>query len=68
MIALKYEENPYNARMSGKSTIITITGLPGSGKSSTAKRVAEILAYKHFSSGDLFPAVSPQTAGFLCPL
>ncbi len=33
--------------------IITITGYPGSGKSSTAKRLAEVLGYKHFSSGDL---------------
>ncbi|MDO8523778.1 MAG: cytidylate kinase family protein [bacterium] len=41
-----------------KPAIITITGLPGSGKSSTAKRVAEILAYKHFSSGDLFRKIA----------
>lgn len=34
--------------------IITITGYPGSGKSSTAKGVASKLGYEHFSSGDLF--------------
>lgn len=38
--------------------IITITGLPGSGKSSTAKKVAEALGYKHFSSGDLFRKIA----------
>ena len=37
-----------------KKRIITITGLPGSGKSSTAKGVAAALGYEHFSSGDLF--------------
>lgn len=42
------------------ASIITITGLPGSGKSSTAKRVAEILAYKHFSSGDLFRKIAHE--------
>ncbi|MBM3257069.1 MAG: hypothetical protein FJY98_01940 [Candidatus Liptonbacteria bacterium] len=37
-----------------KKKIITITGVPGSGKSSTAKGVALVLSYEHFSSGDLF--------------
>ena len=37
-----------------KKHIITIAGLPGSGKSSTAKAVALALGYEHFSSGDLF--------------
>jgi len=37
-----------------KKNIITITGFPGSGKSSTAKGVAQVLGYEHFSSGDLF--------------
>lgn len=46
--------------MPEKSTVITITGLPGSGKSSTAKRVAETLAYKHFSSGDLFRRIAAE--------
>jgi cytidylate kinase len=33
--------------------IITISGKPGSGKSSTADRVAEMLGYSRYSSGDL---------------
>lgn len=37
-----------------KKNIITISGLPGSGKSSTAKGVARALGFEHFSSGDLF--------------
>ncbi|MBI4049885.1 MAG: AAA family ATPase [Candidatus Doudnabacteria bacterium] len=37
-----------------KKNIVTISGFPGSGKSSTAKGVARILGYEHFSSGDLF--------------
>lgn len=37
-----------------KKHIITITGNPGSGKSSTAKNVALSLGYEHFSSGDMF--------------
>ncbi|MBI4086344.1 MAG: AAA family ATPase [Candidatus Liptonbacteria bacterium] len=37
-----------------KKHIITITGFPGSGKSSTAKGVASGLGYEHFSSGDMF--------------
>jgi cytidylate kinase len=40
-----------------KKEIITICGGLGSGKSSTAKKVAEILRYKHFSSGDFFRQV-----------
>jgi cytidylate kinase len=32
--------------------IITISGKPGSGKSSTADRVAEMLSYTRYSSGD----------------
>lgn len=38
--------------------IITIAGKPGSGKSSTAKRLAERLNYDHFSSGDLFREIA----------
>lgn len=34
-----------------KKNIITIAGKLGSGKSSTAKRVAEMLGYEHFSTG-----------------
>jgi cytidylate kinase len=33
--------------------IITITGMPGSGKSSIGKRLAEILGYKYYSMGDM---------------
>jgi len=40
-----------------KKEIITICGALGSGKSSTAKKVAEILGFKHFSSGDFFRQV-----------
>ena len=40
--------------------IITIAGRPGSGKSSTARGVAEKLNFAHFSSGDLFREVSKQ--------
>ena len=35
-----------------KKEIITISGLPGSGKSSTADKVAQTLNYARFSSGD----------------
>lgn len=37
-----------------KKRIITIAGKLGSGKSSTAKKLAAMLGYRHFSSGDLF--------------
>lgn len=40
-----------------KKEIITICGSLGSGKSSTAKKVAQILNFKHFSSGDFFRQV-----------
>lgn len=43
-----------------KSKIITIAGALGSGKSSTAKLVAQELGYKHFSSGDLFRAIAKE--------
>lgn len=36
-----------------KQHIITISGKPGSGKSSTADRVAELLGYTRHSSGDM---------------
>ncbi len=35
-----------------KKHIITISGKPGSGKSSTADKVAELLGYTRYSSGD----------------
>jgi len=41
-----------------KKQIITIAGKPGSGKSSTAKRVAKELGYKHYSSGDFFRSIA----------
>jgi len=37
-----------------KKHIITIAGIPGSGKSSAARGIARDLGYEHFSSGDLF--------------
>jgi len=40
-----------------KKEIITINGGLGSGKSSTAKKVAKALGFKHFSSGDFFRQV-----------
>lgn len=40
--------------------IITLCGLPGSGKSSTAFGLATSLGYKHFSSGDLFRAMAKE--------
>ncbi len=41
-----------------KRHIITISGMPGSGKSSTGNRLAELLEYKRFSSGDFMRAVA----------
>ncbi len=43
-----------------KKHIITITGFPGSGKSSTGKNVASRLGYEHFSSGDLFRKMAAE--------
>lgn len=40
--------------------IITIGGLPGSGKSSAAAGVATALGYEHFSSGDLFRKMAAE--------
>lgn len=37
-----------------KKKIITITGKPGSGKSTTSKKLSEVLNYERFSSGDFF--------------
>jgi len=39
-----------------KKHIITLSGKPGSGKSSTADRVAEMLSYTRYSAGDLVRA------------
>lgn len=41
-----------------KKHIITIAGKLGSGKSSTAKRVAEILGYEHKSTGDFMREIA----------
>ena len=46
--------------MTQKKQIITIGGRPGSGKSTAAKAVAAELGFMHFSSGDLFRAVSRE--------
>ncbi len=43
-----------------KKRVITLTGLPGSGKSSTADRVAELLGYRRFSSGDFMRAIAKK--------
>jgi CMP/dCMP kinase len=37
-----------------KKRIITLGGMPGSGKSSTGKMLAELLGYRRLSSGDFF--------------
>jgi len=37
-----------------KKHIITLGGMPGSGKSSTGKELAKVLGYQRFSSGDFF--------------
>lgn len=41
-----------------KKQVITIAGKPGSGKSSTAKLVAEKLGFRHFSSGDFMRQIA----------
>jgi CMP/dCMP kinase len=41
-----------------KKQILTIAGALGSGKSSTAKRLAQALEYRHFSSGDMFRKIA----------
>ncbi len=41
-----------------KKHIITIAGKLGSGKSSTAKMVSEILSYKHYSTGDFMREIA----------
>ncbi|HVX58271.1 MAG TPA: nucleoside monophosphate kinase [Candidatus Saccharimonadales bacterium] len=43
-----------------KKHIITIAGRPGSGKSTTAKLLANELDFDHFSSGDLFRALGRE--------
>jgi cytidylate kinase len=43
-----------------KKNIITIAGVPGSGKSSAAVGIARDLGYEHFSSGDLFRKMAAE--------
>lgn len=43
-----------------KKEIITIAGENGSGKSSTAKKVAVKLGFKHFSSGDFMRQIAKE--------
>jgi len=54
----------YSAHMenitAARKHIITIAGRPGSGKSTTAKAVAERLGFDHFSSGDLFRQIAKE--------
>lgn len=40
-----------------KKHIITVSGKPGSGKSSTADKVAELLGYTRYSSGDFVRSI-----------
>ncbi len=46
--------------MNDKKHIITIAGKLGSGKSSTAKKVAEILGYTHYSTGDFMRSIADK--------
>lgn len=46
--------------MKPKKHIITLSGKPGSGKSSTADRVAEMLSYTRHSSGDMVRKILAQ--------
>lgn len=43
-----------------KKHLITISGRPGSGKSTAAKAIAAHLGYPHFSSGDLFRMLAKE--------
>jgi cytidylate kinase len=43
-----------------KKQIITIAGKPGSGKSTTSKKLAATLGYQHYSSGDFFRAIGKE--------
>ncbi len=46
--------------MENQKRIITLAGAVGSGKSSTAKGVAQKLGFRHFSSGDLFRKIAKE--------
>lgn len=54
------EQRQANDQPMQKKHIITITGKPGSGKSTTSKAVAVELSYRHFSSGDLFRSIGNE--------
>lgn len=43
-----------------KKHIITIAGKPGSGKSSTAREVAKLLSYEHFSAGKMVRKIAEE--------
>lgn len=43
-----------------KKNIITIAGSLGSGKTTTAKTIAQQLGYKHFSSGSIFRQIAAE--------
>lgn len=43
-----------------KKHIITIAGKPGSGKSTTANRISELLGYSRFSSGDFMREIAQK--------
>lgn len=43
-----------------KKHIITLAGKPGSGKSTTSKKLAEALGYDRFSSGELFRSIAAE--------
>lgn len=43
-----------------KKEIITIAGANGGGKSSTSKKIAEILGFQHFSSGDFMRKIAEK--------
>lgn len=43
-----------------KKHIITLSGKPGSGKSTTAKLLSERLGFERFSSGDLFRKIAKE--------
>lgn len=43
-----------------KKRIITLAGNLGSGKSSTAKKLADLLNYEHYSTGDFMRAIADE--------
>ena len=59
-VCYAYYGNGSFARSGMKKEIITIAGVLGSGKSSTAKRLASMLGYRHFSSGDMFRQIAKK--------